>query len=84
MADADQYWIINVTNGKASQCAFPVENIVQCAIDKMEHPIITRILTYMSENQSVSWVYLTQVMYRSISFANHHRLWLNAFRKDEE
>lgn len=84
MADAYQYWIINVTNGKASQCAFPGGKVVQCAIDKMEHPIIMRILTYMSGNQSVSWTYLTQVMYRSISFVNHHRLWWGPVRIDEE
>lgn len=73
-----------MTNGKASQCSFPVGKIVQCSIDKMEHPIITRILTYMTENQSVSWTYLTQVMYRSISFANHHRLWWVSIRMGEE
>lgn len=64
-----------MTTGKAFCQAFPAVKVIGCAIDMMEHPIITRIISFMTIDQSVSWSYLSQVAYRSFSFANHHKLW---------
>lgn len=64
-----------MTTGKAFCRAFPAVKVIGCAIDRMEHPIITRIISFMTIDQSVSWSYLSQVAYRSFSFANHHKLW---------
>ena len=48
--------------------------VIQCAIDKMEHPIITRVIVYM-ENKSLFWDTIVPVLYRCMSFANNHLLW---------
>lgn len=39
------------------------------------HPIITRIIVYLTSDKSVYWDYIIPVVYHSISFVNNNELW---------
>ena len=76
IADSRGYVIVNTWTGEVLRYVFPNHDsrVIQCAIDKLEHPIITRVIVYM-ENKSLFWDTIVPVLYRCMNFANNHLLW---------
>ncbi|OAO17847.1 hypothetical protein AV274_0403 [Blastocystis sp. ATCC 50177/Nand II] len=75
IADSRGYVIVNTWTGEVLRYVFPNHDsrVIQCAIDKLEHPIITRVIVYM-ENKSLFWDTIVPVLYRCMNFANNHLL----------
>lgn len=76
IADSRGYVIVNTWTGEVLRYVFPNHDsrVIQCAIDKLEHPIITRVIVYM-ENKSLFWDTIVPVLYRCMNFASNHLLW---------
>ena len=77
LADPHGFSIINIHTGAIKSFDFPKSNkqILQCCIDNLVHPIITRIIVYLTSDKSVYWDYIIPVVYHSISFVNNNELW---------
>lgn len=75
---------MNVLTGASMSFDFPPSlNVLQCCTDNLEHPIVTRVIVYMSKSKSVDmketnsvyWDYINPVHYCCMSFSDSHQLW---------
>ena len=55
MADTRGFVIVNVQSGEQRVFDFPsgAFRVVQCAVNKLEHPIITRSIVYVMSDRSI-------------------------------
>ena len=55
MADTRGFVIVNVQSGEQRVFDFPsgAFRVVQCAVNKLEHPIITRSIVYVMSDRSM-------------------------------
>lgn len=76
IADTRGFIIVNITTGEQQSFDFPYgsSRVIQCAIDNMEHAIITRSVVYMMNDQYLCWDSVVPVHYTRMSFANNRFL----------
>lgn len=76
MADTRGFVIVNVQSGEQRVFDFPsgAFRVVQCAVNKLEHPIITRSIVYVMSDRSVCWDFVVPISYTCMTFANNNLL----------
>lgn len=69
--------IIDTNTGELKYHYYPDYDtqILQCGLDKLEHPIITRVVVTMGSNGCVYWDHVLPVRYQCMSFTESHSLW---------
>lgn len=68
---------MNLRNGSIATYGFSTNGlrILQCCVDTLEHPIITRTVIYMLNDKSLYWDTINPVNYNCMSFMNNRELW---------
>ena len=76
MADTRGFVIVNVQSGEQRVFDFPsgAFRVVQCAVNKLEHPIITRSIVYVMSDRRMCWDFVVPISYTCMTFANNNLL----------
>lgn len=77
ISDSHGYVIVDTATGDLKHHYYSDYDtqILQCGLDKLEHPIIARVVVTMGSNGCVYWDHVLPVRYQCMSFAESHSLW---------